>query len=79
MEMPPVEGAVLHGAIVVLGEQQVLNDPNEGERFARLVNSLHAHQANVLVRRVARKAVGSLAQLGVDLVSVIQDERESGD
>jgi len=77
IEMPPVEGAVLHGAIVVLGEQHVLNDPNEGERFARLVNSLHAHQASVMVRRVARKAVGSLAQLGVDLVSVVQDERES--
>ena len=75
IEMPPIEGAVLHDAIVAFGDLHVLRDPDEGERFATLVGVLHAHRANVLVRRVAREAVGSLAQLGVDLVSVVSDER----
>ena len=77
MEMPPVEGSALHDAIVVLREEDALDNPDEGERFRRLVSTLHAHQASVLVRHVARRAVGSLAQLGVDLVSMAEDEHDS--
>jgi hypothetical protein len=45
--------------------------------WQKLVDSLHAYQARVLVRHMASWArVRALAKLGVDLVAIREDERE---
>jgi hypothetical protein len=45
-----------------------------------VIDSLHAYQARVLVRHVASwEDAKPLARLGVDLVSMIGDERDSAD
>ena len=46
--------------------------------WPRRLTDLHAYQARVLVRHVTSWAAAKpLAQLGVDLVSVVQDERDA--
>ena len=46
--------------------------------LAKAIDSLHAYQARVLVRHFTSWTVAKpLAQLGVDLVSVVQDERDA--
>ena len=78
MEAPSVELSLLGTAIVVLPEdRQAARTARDTERLGKLVDSLHAHQARVLVRHVASWAdAKSLARLGVDLVAISEDERE---
>jgi len=48
------------------------------ESVGRLVGALHANQAQVLVRRISSwENAKTLAQVGVDLVSVVHDERDA--
>jgi EAL domain-containing protein (putative c-di-GMP-specific phosphodiesterase class I) len=73
MEPPAVELSLLGSAIVVLQEDR--RTPSDTAKLAKLVNSLHAYQARVLVRHIRSwSAVKPLAGLGVDLVSVVEDE-----
>jgi PAS domain-containing protein len=75
MEVPLVEFSLLAAAIVVLQDTGASVDT---ARLAKAVDGLHAYQARVLVRHVKSwVAVKPLAQLGVDLVSVVQDERDA--
>ena len=75
MEVPLVEFSLLAAAIIVLQDTGASVDT---ARLAKAVDSLHAYQARVLVRHVTSwVAVKPLAQLGVDLVSVVQDERDA--
>jgi hypothetical protein len=44
----------------------------------KLIESLHAHRASVLVRHIpSLAAVRPLARLGVDLVAITEDERDA--
>jgi hypothetical protein len=75
MEVPLVEFSLLAAAIVVLQDTGASVDT---ARLAKAVDGLHAYQARVLVRHVKSwVAVKPLAPLGVDLVSVVQDERDA--
>jgi hypothetical protein len=75
MEAPLVEFSLLAAAIVVLQDTGASVDT---ARLAKAIDSLHAYQARVLVRHVTSwTAAKPLAQLGVDLVSVVQDERDA--
>jgi hypothetical protein len=75
MEAPLVEFSLLAAAIVVLQDTGASVDT---ARLAKAIDSLHAYQARVLVRHVTSWTVAKpLAQLGVDLVSVVQDERDA--
>ncbi|MFZ0018968.1 MAG: PAS domain S-box protein, partial [Acetobacteraceae bacterium] len=75
MEAPLVEFSLLAAAIVVLQDTGASVDT---ARLAKAIDSLHAYQARVLVRYVTSwTAAKPLAQLGVDLVSVVQDERDA--
>jgi EAL domain-containing protein (putative c-di-GMP-specific phosphodiesterase class I) len=80
MEAPSVELSLLGAAIVVLRQdQQAALTARDTERIGKLVDSLHAFQARVLVRHVASWAdAKALARLGVDLVGISEDEREGG-
>ncbi len=76
MEGPSVEFSLLSAAIVILQDKGA---PVDMPRLARLVDDLHTYQARVLVRHVTSWATAkSLAQLPVDLVSLVQDERDAG-
>jgi hypothetical protein len=79
MEAPSVELSVLGAAIVVLRQEgRAPGDP--GRLSSKVIDSLHAYQARVLVRHVASwEDAKPLARLGVDLVSMIGDERDSAD
>jgi hypothetical protein len=75
MEAPLVELSLLAAAIVVLQDTRA---PVDTARLAKAVDGLHAYQGRVLVRHVTSwMAAKPLAQLGVDLVSVIQDVRDA--
>jgi PAS domain S-box-containing protein len=75
MEAPMVEFSLLAAAIVVLQDRDASVDT---AKLAKAVDGLHAYQARVLVRHVTSWAAAKpLAQLGVDLVSVVQDERDA--
>jgi PAS domain S-box-containing protein len=78
MEAPSVELSVLGAAIVVLQQdRRALGDPG---RLSKLIESLHAYQARVLVRHVASwEDAKPLARMGVDLVSIVGDERDTAD
>ena len=70
-----VELGFYAAAIVVLQDTGASVDT---ARLAKAIDSLHAYQARVLVRHVTSWTVAKpLAQLGVDLVSVVQDERDA--
>jgi PAS domain S-box-containing protein len=79
MEAPSVELSLLGAAIVVLRQdRQAARTAKDTERLGKLVDSLHAYQARVLVRHVASWAdAKALARLGVDLVAISEDEREA--
>jgi PAS domain S-box-containing protein len=78
METPPVELSVLGAAIVVL--QQDRRVPGDPGKVSKLIDSLHAYQARVLVRHVASwEDAKPLARMGVDLVSMVGDERDTAD
>jgi PAS domain S-box-containing protein len=75
MEPPLIEFSMLAAAIVVLQDTGAAVDT---ARLAKALDSLHAYQARVLVRHVTSwLAAKPLAQLGVDLVSVVQEERDA--
>jgi PAS domain S-box-containing protein len=80
MDAPAVEFSLLGGAIVVL--QEDIGAPQNAkdlEKLAKLIDSLHAYQARVLVRHVATwEDMKQLVRLGVDLVAMVEDEREAG-
>ncbi len=75
MEAPAVEASLLGSTIVALHAGHL-----DLERLGRLVEVLHAKQARVLVRHVASWAdAKQLVRLGVDLISVVEDERDAMD
>ena len=75
MEPPLIEFSMLAAAIVVLQDTGAAVDT---ARLAKALDSLHAYQARILVRHVKSwLAAKPLVQLGVDLVSVVQDERDA--
>ena len=78
MEAPSVELSLLGAATVVLQEdRQAARTARDIERLGKLVDSLHAYQASVLVRQVASWAnAKALARLGVDLIAIGEDEHE---
>ncbi len=78
MEAPSVELSLLGAATVVLQEdRQAARTARDTERLGKLVDSLHAYQASVLVRQVASWAnAKALARLGVDLIAIGEDEHE---
>ena len=74
---PSVEFSLLGTAIVVLQE-----DGRAAARdlvaLGKLIESLHAHRASVLVRHIPSwGAVKPFARLGVDLVAITEDERDA--
>jgi PAS domain S-box-containing protein len=78
MEIPPVEFSLLGASIVVLqnGKGRIPS-PKGSEALGKAIDALHACRARVLVRHVPSwQAAKSLAGLGVDLVSITNDERE---
>jgi PAS domain S-box-containing protein len=78
MEAPSVEFSLLGAAIVVLHADR--QTPTDFGRLANLIESLHAHQARVLVRHFAAwEDAMPLVRLGVDLVSLVSDERDTVD
>ena len=79
MEAPPVDYSLLGGAIIVLPvDGWAVHDGAQLGKLAKLVDSLHAHQARVLVRHVGSwDDVKSLARANVDLVSMREEERET--
>jgi hypothetical protein len=72
-----VEFSLLGTAIVVLQEDRRVAATNP-VALGKLIESLHAHRASVLVRHVpSLDAVRPLARLGVDLVAISADERDT--
>jgi hypothetical protein len=80
LEAPPVDGSLLSGAIVVLpGERLATQGAVDSEKLGRLIATIHARQAHVLLRRVRTWVdLQPLARVAIDLVSAIGDERDSG-
>ena len=77
MEAPSVEFSLLGTAFVVLQDdgRAAARDP---VALGKLIESLHAHRASVLVRHIPSwEAVRPLARLGVDLVAITEDERDA--
>ena len=77
MEGPSVEFSLLGTAFVVLQDdgRAAARDP---VALGKLIESLHAHRASVLVRHIpSLGAVRPLARLGVDLVAITEDERDA--
>jgi len=77
MQPPPVDFSLLGAAIVVLRDdgRAMLTSKNL-ESLGRLIDSLHACRARVLVRHVPTwEAIRPLAKPGVDLVSIAGEER----
>jgi hypothetical protein len=71
---------LLSGAIVVLPEERLATrgavDP---QKLGRLIVAMHARQAHVLLRRVRKwDDLQPLSGIAIDLVSAIEDERDSG-
>jgi hypothetical protein len=79
MEAPAVDSSLLGTAIVVLRvDRAAPQSAKDLEKFRKLLDSLHAYQARALVRHVASWEDGKqLAQVGVDLISMIDDERDA--
>jgi PAS domain S-box-containing protein len=79
MEAPVVELSVLGASIVVLqANRRTAPTPKDLERLHKLVESLHAYQARVLVRHVRSwEDVRQLARIGVDLIGMVDDERDA--
>jgi PAS domain S-box-containing protein len=77
MQAPPVEFSLLGAAIVVLREDgRAMLTSKDLEALGRLIDSVHACRARVLVRGVPSwEATRPLARPGVDLVSIAGEER----
>ena len=80
MELPSVEFSLLGAATVVLQvDKSTPQTAKDLAKFAKLVESLHAYQASVLVRHVPSWAdAKNLVRIGVDLVSMVEDARDAG-
>jgi PAS domain S-box-containing protein len=78
MEMPSVEFSLLGASIVVLQDgERTMPSPMGSEALGKALDALHACRARVLVRHVPSwEAARSLTSLGVDLVSINDDERD---
>lgn len=78
MEAPAVELSTLGAAIVVLqAQRRTPPTVKDREKLGKLIDSLHAYQARVLVRHVASWEDGrQLARRGVDLISMVEDDRD---
>ncbi|MEJ0015338.1 MAG: PAS domain-containing protein [Acetobacteraceae bacterium] len=75
MEPPAVDAALLGSAIIVLRQQG--EGGSDQENLERQIATLHAHRARVMVRHlVSWEAEHPLSRLGVDLVTLIEDERD---
>ncbi len=79
MDAPSVELSLLGAAIVVLPMDKTIPlTTKELGKLSRLMESLHAYQARVLVRHVPSwEDTRNLARLGVDLLSMVDDERDA--
>jgi PAS domain S-box-containing protein len=80
MEAPTVDFSLLGASIVVLRrDRRVTLSAKDLEKLGKLIASLHAYQARVLVRQMASwEEVNQLNRLGVDLISMVDDERDAG-
>ena len=81
MEAPSVELSLLGTSIVVLqADERPPRNATEAAKLAKLVDSLHAYQARVLVRHITSwEDVKQLARLAIDLISVDDDKREASE
>jgi PAS domain S-box-containing protein len=79
MEAPSVEFSLLGTAIVVLQQdRRLVATPRDLEILGKLIERLHAHRAQILIRHVPSwEAARPLARLGIDLVSIAEDERDA--
>jgi hypothetical protein len=79
MEAPSVEFSLLGTAIVVLQQdRRTVATPRDLEILGKLIERLHAHRAQILIRHVPSwEAARPLARLGIDLVSIAEDERDA--
>ena len=78
VEAPSVDGSLLSGAIVVLPEERLASHGAvDSEKLRRLINAIHARQANVLLRRMPKWSdLQPLVGIAIDLVSAIEDESD---
>ena len=79
LEPPAVDLALLGAAIVVCRvDRRTAQLARDLEKIRKLVDSLHACQAQVLVRHVTSwDDVRQLARIGVDLIAMAADERDA--
>lgn len=79
METPSVESSLLGTSIVALRYGGAAPSASiDLDALGKLVHTLHAHRARVLVRHVpSLTAAAPPAKLGVDLISIAGEERES--
>ena len=80
-EAPAADASLLSGTIAVLHEDKLaVQGPTDPERLGRLIGSMHARQANVLLRCLPKwQDLKPLARTGIDLISVAEDERDAGE
>lgn len=76
---PAVEFSLLGTAIVVLQpDRSSAQNAKDSEKLAKLIESLHAYQASVLVRHVTSwEETKQLARIGVDLIAMVADVRDT--
>ncbi len=79
MEPPPVDPSLLSNAIVVVrGERLARQVSKEMERLTHLIDEAHMRHAHVLLRQAASWAEAqSLSRTGIDLISVVTEERDA--
>jgi hypothetical protein len=80
MEFPSVDPSLLSGAIVVVrSERRGRRGSRDMERLTRLIDEVHMRRAHVLLRQAANwDEAQSLSKSGIDLISVVAEERDAG-
>jgi hypothetical protein len=78
MEAPAIDSSLLGAAIVVLrADSRTPPKAKDLEQLKKLLDSLHAYQAQVLVRRLKSwEDAKQMVRLGVDLVAMNDDQRD---
>ncbi len=79
IDAPLIDSSLLGAAIVVLPvERKDLQTGKDLAKLAKVLETLHAYQAQVLIRHVPSwEDAKNLARVGVDLLSMVDDERDA--
>lgn len=79
MEAPAVELSLLGASIVIIqADRWTLQNAKDREKLNKLIDSLHAYRARVMASHVtSAEDMRQLTRLGVDLVSMLDDERDA--